>query len=617
MTNLEWALYYVRLGLAVFPIKPRDKTPLTEHGFLDASKEQAQIEHWWTTWPVANIGIATGAVSGGLVVVDLDVDDNTGIDGRETLREWEKEHAKLPDKTWISITGRGGYHYFYRDPSTVRNRTGIYEGIDIRGDGGYVVAPPSIHPNGNAYEWEQDPMLYSLADADGVVFDFLLGAAPKGWNKKPFELPEQIPDGQRTNAMVKLVCSQQSKGLSDEAIRAAVRAENEAKCVPPLTDQELEKQVFPALSRYQKGTAPYIAAYNVQTGSYQVKTKKDIGYTGADMLMAADLPPIVHIVKGMLTKGLGGISAKSKLGKSWMALQLSVDVACGDSFLGFTTMKCGVLYIDLENTPSLTQDRLRMILDGREPPKNLYFAHDFNLMGEGFEEDLSNFLSGHPDVKLVIIDVFQKVKRGKQPSQTDYEADYEILTKLKQIADKFGVCIMPVYHDRKFVDPTDPFSNLLGSTAIIGVSDFIWVLFKEKREDKEATLAVTGRTLIESSYKLKRNGVKWENLGNAAAVEETRKRLEYDRDPVVNTIRKLVSQGGGKWKGRVKEIIESSQYFKGCRIYGSSQKVGNQIKTRIEDLEKYDEIHHSTIDNGTAASIHVFEAENPFLRDWS
>lgn len=342
------------------------------------------------------------------------------------------------------------------------------------------------------------------------------------------------------------------------------------------------------------------------------KEKRLIKFEKADDLIVADLPPVVHLVQGLLTQGLGGLSAKSKLGKSWLALQLSVDLASGSSFLGFTTQKCGVLYIDLENTPSLTQERLRMILDGREAPHNLQFAHDFNLMGEGFEEDLTEFLAANPDAKLVVIDVFQKVKRGKQLHQTDYEADYEILTKLKKIADQYKVCIFPVYHDRKFTDPTDPFSNLLGSTAIIGVSDFIWVLFKEKREDMEATLAITGRTLIESSYKLKREGAKWRNLGNAAALEETRKRQAYDRDPIVNTIRKLVHQGKGKWKGRVNELISSSQYFKGCRIYGTPQKVGNQIRNRLEDLEEYDAIHHSEISNGTGSTIHVFESGNPF-----
>lgn len=352
----------------------------------------------------------------------------------------------------------------------------------------------------------------------------------------------------------------------------------------------------------------------VKNGVIQAKkARKNVQSTDASDLLTADLPPILFLVEGLASQGLGGLSAKSKLGKSWLALQLAVDLVRGDKFLGFTTKACGVLYVDLENAPALTQDRLRKILDGRElPSRKLHFWHDANPIGEGFEDDLIKFLNDHPDVKLVIIDVFQKVKKGKKQTQTDYEADYEILTSLKRIADKYTICIMPIYHDRKFVDPTDPFANTLGSTAIPGASDFTWVLYKEKREDKEATLAITGRTLMEASYKLRRNGVKWENIGCAEAVEETRKRREYDSDPLINTIRQLVHRNGGRWKGRVKEIISNSQHFRGCRIYDTPQKVGIKIKARAKDLEEYDAIIHSEISNGSGSSEHVFESINPF-----
>lgn len=270
----EWALYYASLGLAVFPVKPHGKAPLTEHGCKDASWEEAQIERWWARWPSAGIGIATGEASGGLLVIDLDVDEEKGVDGRESLRRWEMAHGPLPGDTWLSITGRGGYHYFYQVNRETKNRAGLYEGVDVRGDGGYIVAPPSIHPSGRAYEWEQGPEDGPLAEADARVWAFLAGGdksqrAEGQGGGQSFEAPEQIPEGQRVQTLVRLLCSQQAKGLSDGAIRAAVRAENEAKCVPPLTDAELEKEVFPALGRYQKGTAPYKAEYNSTTGSFK------------------------------------------------------------------------------------------------------------------------------------------------------------------------------------------------------------------------------------------------------------------------------------------------------------------------------------------------------------
>ncbi|EXG84088.1 bifunctional DNA primase/polymerase family protein [Clostridium sp. ASBs410] len=264
----DHALHYARLGLAVFPIRPRSKQPLTAHGFKDASKDQQHIDQWWSRWPDANIGIATGSVSGGLVVIDLDIDDTKGIDGRVTLREWEAQHGKLPDDTWVAITGRGGCHYFYHDTSIVRNRTGIYKGIDVRGEGGYIVAPPSVHPNGNTYIWEQDPILYSLAEANGIVFNFL--NPPVISERKSFRMPEQmpkqIPEGERTSALISMIGSSKAKGWSDKAIRSAIRSENEARCTPPLTDDELEKFVFPALNRGWEVTAPYYQSSSGMNG---------------------------------------------------------------------------------------------------------------------------------------------------------------------------------------------------------------------------------------------------------------------------------------------------------------------------------------------------------------
>lgn len=261
----QWALSYARGGMAVFPVKAWGdtitdfKSPLTQNGFHDATTDKAQIEKWWTRWPTANIGIAMGSMSGGIFAIDLDVKEEKGVDGRETLREWERENGKIPGETWLSITGRGGYHYFYKSGRPVESKIDVYgdESVDIRGEGSYIVAPPSLHYNGRRYEWEQAPDEYQLLEAPGIVFDFI--SPPQAEvDRKTFELPEQIPEGQRTDYMVKMVCSMQAKGASDTAIIAAVRAENDVKCIPPLSDKELEKQVFPALKRYEKGTSPYM-----------------------------------------------------------------------------------------------------------------------------------------------------------------------------------------------------------------------------------------------------------------------------------------------------------------------------------------------------------------------
>jgi hypothetical protein len=142
-------------GLAVFPLKARDKIPATRHGCKDATKDLEVIAAWWDGWPQANIGIATGSKSG-IWVLDID-----GEEGEASLRDIEKRMQRLP-ATVEAITGGGGRHLFFRlpdfdDAPVIKNSAGqLGTGLDVRGEGGYVVAPPSIHPSGRFYTWSVD-----------------------------------------------------------------------------------------------------------------------------------------------------------------------------------------------------------------------------------------------------------------------------------------------------------------------------------------------------------------------------------------------------------------------------------------------------------------------------
>jgi Bifunctional DNA primase/polymerase, N-terminal len=159
------ALTYAARGWPVFPCyglrgghctcggrsdcKP-GKHPLTPHGFKDATMDRKQIERWWIDHPDANVAIATGAVSG-LIVVDLDPRHG----GKLTLADLEAQHGKLPE-TAVSFTGGGGTHYLFRyfgEP--IRSRAGVLgPGLDLQSDGRYIIAPPSRHVSGREYEWE-------------------------------------------------------------------------------------------------------------------------------------------------------------------------------------------------------------------------------------------------------------------------------------------------------------------------------------------------------------------------------------------------------------------------------------------------------------------------------
>lgn len=248
------ALSYAAIGWYVFPLKPGEKAPATAHGFLEATRDTSVIEKWWGTNPSYNIGIATGASD--LVIIDLDEDNAKGKHGIQTLAEWENSHGALPD-TVCCHTPRGGKHLYFKTQEHIKCKTNIYPAIDIRSEGGYVVAPPSV-VNDIAYRWLKAPGIYSVAKADNIVYTFL-SPVPNSFNQSsiPFSMPDEIPEGQRTSTLLRMLGSMQSKGMSDEAIRAAVMAENSSRCNPPMTDEELESTIFPALKRFSKGTAPY------------------------------------------------------------------------------------------------------------------------------------------------------------------------------------------------------------------------------------------------------------------------------------------------------------------------------------------------------------------------
>ena len=147
--HLEAALAYARnLNWPVFPVKPKGKKPLTKNGLKDATKDEARIRTWWTEFSDANIGIPTGSASGFDV---LDIDPRHG--GNDSLDDLEAEFGKLPE-TVEQLTGGGGQHILFKHREDIRNKANLQPGLDVRGEGGYIVVAPSLHESGNSYHWD-------------------------------------------------------------------------------------------------------------------------------------------------------------------------------------------------------------------------------------------------------------------------------------------------------------------------------------------------------------------------------------------------------------------------------------------------------------------------------
>lgn len=252
---LRAALTYAGRGWAVIPLhtpteggcscrskdcKSVGKHPRTQNGSKDAATDEEQVRAWWAMWPDANVGIACEPSN----IAVLDIDPRHG--GDETLRDLMEAHGDGWLNTVTSLTGGGGTHYLYEMPDPpVRNGASVFgNGIDVRGKpGGYIVAPPSMHESGEAYEWERSANEVTLAEWPRVL-------ARKGKDREPARVVGGvIAQGERDETLTSLAGSMRRRGMSESAILAALREENNERCDPPLPDADL-RRIARSIARY-------------------------------------------------------------------------------------------------------------------------------------------------------------------------------------------------------------------------------------------------------------------------------------------------------------------------------------------------------------------------------
>src|SRR5215472_7763116 len=241
------ALRYAHLGLAVIPLKPNDKRPMFENWPEVATADAGIVSRWWRQNPEANVGIATGQKSR-VFVLDVDVEKG----GQDSYDSLILKHGRPPD-TWQQVTGSGGFHLFFRYPNfRVANAAGILPGIDIRGDGGQVVAPPSIHPNGNRYEWDglQEIERAPLAEAPLWLLELLQQRTIRTQTSDKFPLGVKIPNGARHDTLVALAGMMRRLGLSADEILPSLWAVNERRCEEPRTREHVQK-IADSMMRYR------------------------------------------------------------------------------------------------------------------------------------------------------------------------------------------------------------------------------------------------------------------------------------------------------------------------------------------------------------------------------
>jgi hypothetical protein len=244
---LASALALSQRNLAVFPLQPRGKTPACAHGFKDATCDADAIRDWWRTNPDYNIGVATGAASRGLLIVDVD----DGCAGERALDALEAAHQPLPLSVAVITPGDDtklpGRHIWLRLPDgrTVGNSASrLGKRLDVRCDGGYVVAPPSVGLLGRSYQWSCDSTS-RIATAPQWLLDLL---APRNgpaitpatdWR----ELIKGVAEGARDCSLAKLAGYLLRRRVDPFIARELVHSFNATHCEPPLPERDVERIV--------------------------------------------------------------------------------------------------------------------------------------------------------------------------------------------------------------------------------------------------------------------------------------------------------------------------------------------------------------------------------------
>ena len=254
------------------------------------------------------------------------------------------------------------------------------------------------------------------------------------------------------------------------------------------------------------------------------------------------------VIDGLLYPGTYLFAGAPKVGKSFLVAQLAYHISTGQKLWDYDVRQGTVLYLALEDDYRRLQDRMSRMF-GVEGTDSLHFAVYAKQIGAGLDEQLERFVKEHPDTRLIIIDTLQKIREVSTDGYS-YANDYEIVGKLKQFADKSGVCLLLVHHTRK-QQAGDKFEMISGTTGLLGCADGAFLLQKEKRTALNATLEIVGRDQPDQKLHLIRDPERliWE-------LDHVETELwKKSPDPLLEKIAAVITEEDPVWSGSATELM--------------------------------------------------------------
>ncbi len=400
-----------------------------------------------------------------------------------------------------------------------------------------------------------------------------------------------------------------TNGNADEAINA-FRSSPYASQKDPTHQKKMNRHDYLPVLAKRAMPSEFAAQSNAEYQKRQMSKKKqevqkpyqEINLVSALDLQKAELPPVEYLIEDILPQGTSILTAASKIGKSWLVLDMGLKIAAGERFFNKKTKQTGVLYLALEDSYTRLQDRMNKVLNDNPPPENFYFLTEVPNLENDLLAELEAILTKYPEIKLIIIDTLQKIRGQALLRESAYQQDYREMGMIKKFADKHRISIFLVHHNRKLVDDSDPFNMISGTNGIMGSADTIFVITKKSRNDKKAVLHITGRDVLQNDIVICFNEItsRWDIIG----YKEKINREEYERNPIVRTVRELLKLKG-TWEGTASMLIEKGKELN-IYIEKDAQGVGYELNKLEKLFFDYDRITYSYKPNGNAGRIHHF-----------
>jgi len=482
--------------------------------FSFQSKES--IHRHWQLNPASNYGVNTE----GMLVIDID--ERNG--GYENYQQHLKQIVETTP-TMCVVTGSGGnsFHLYYKTEEKFKNGIGLFKGIDIKTQGGFVVGFGCNHKSGNNYK-----LLFSgtrnlnkiqIANLPIQLVHMIRNQEslnstvnlPNGSIKAALVFGASIPEGQRNSSLFTKACQLRQKGLAIEDIRPAIHSLNNTKCDPPLDSSEVERILFSVDQSYPVNPK--------ENHLNNLRKKDDFNFVKAfDLLNEPDESPFYVVDKLLLDSGTSLFVSKAKTGKTTLLRDLAVSVARGQKFLGFDTAPGPVLYLAMEEHKKFMKSefvKLGVI------ESDAIYIHAASAPTNAIEKIKPLVEQYKP--KLIIVDTLHKFSKFKNGN--DYAEVNTALEPILTLAREYN-CHVALAHHMGKSDDRSPEDLILGSTAIHGAFDTYIFISKNSRNDRViSTEQRYGENLEQHFLKLDEQSRK---LCLMTKTEETTSTLEQD-----------------------------------------------------------------------------------------